>query len=208
MWRKLLIVAGVLSLAFGILFLSIFRTASVKYDFGETLPLQSLQPEKNNIQIDYYLPYPGRVLPGSPLWTLKAVRDKAWLMFTTSPTRKAELKLLFADKRLGAALLLFDGGNPEEGVSTLTKAEKYLEEAMRQEGVARDRGIDTSDILLRLANASLKHYSLIQEIIEVVPDEARPIIKDSETYSKKTYEEARDALLEKGMMPPKNPFAW
>lgn len=78
--------------------------------------------------VDYYLPYPG-ILPDHPLYWLKMVRDRVGLVLTTGETAKAEKLLLYADKRLGAAWALIEGNKVTLGASTLTKAEKYLEEA-------------------------------------------------------------------------------
>lgn len=78
--------------------------------------------------VDYYLPYPG-ILPDHPLYWLKMMRDRVGLVLTTGETAKAEKLLLYADKRLGAAWALIEGNKVPLGVSTLTKAEKYLEEA-------------------------------------------------------------------------------
>ncbi len=38
------------------------------------------------------------------------------------------------------------------------------------------------------------------------PEEAKPIIIQSKDYSQKVFEDARNALLEKGLVPPENPF--
>ena len=102
MLRKLSLVFAVLLFAVGILFTSVLRTAAVKYEFSES-PLTSLVDASSvlgeeEINIDYYLAYPGKVLPDSPFWPLKALRDRIWLWITTNSSRKAELKLLFADK--------------------------------------------------------------------------------------------------------------
>ena len=107
--------------------------------------------------------FPGRVLPDSPFWPIKALRDKVWLWITTNPSREAELKLLFADKRLAMSQLLFEKEDYEVGYSTLTKAEKYLEEAGFAEKEGRKSGMDTSEFLERLATAALYHYQVISE---------------------------------------------
>lgn len=208
MWHKFLISVSVLTLAFGILFISVFRTASVSYKFSDTSSEFRQILGEADVNIDYYLAYPGKVLPDSPLWPLKAFRDRLWLFFTTSQTRKAELKLLFADKRVGAAKILFEKGKPDIAFTTLTKAEKYLEEAVLQDKENRSKNVDSTDFLKHLANASLKHYQIIQEIIVIAPDDAKPKIIQTEEYAKRAYEEARNALLEKSIMPPDNPFEW
>ena len=209
MFRKIVVSSLVLAFAFGILLISIFRTASVKYQFNNTgKQINAKVLEGVTELVDYNLPFPGKVLPDSPLWSLKALRDRIWLLVTTNPSRKAELKLLFADKRLGSAIVLFDKEKFEEGLTTLTKAEKYLEEAGWQEEENRKKGIETSDFLQILAKASLKHYEVMQNILTIAPEEARPTIIQTHDYSKKAFENSRNALLEKGKSAPENPFDW
>jgi len=209
MWKKTLLVIATLAFAFGVLFVSVFRTASVKYDFNPLNPEETTTVLGDSTsQVDYYLPYPGKVLPDSPLWPLKAVRDKLWLLANTNPSREAELKLLFADKRLGGAEVLFEKGKPEIGLTTLTKAEKYLEEADDLEKSNRKMGINTDDFLVKIAKAALKHYEVTSLILKVAPEGAKPTIVQSQDYSKNVYENARNTLLDKGITPPENPFNW
>ena len=209
MFRKIVVSSLVLAFAFGILLISIFRTASVKYQFNNTgKQINAKVLEGVTELVDYNLPFPGKVLPDSPLWSLKALRDRIWLLVTTNPSRKAELKLLFADKRLGSAIVLFDKEKFEEGLTTLTKAEQYLEEAGWQEEENRKKGIETSDFLQILAKASLKHYEVMQNILTIAPEEAKPTIIQTQDYSKKVFENSRNALLEKGKSAPENPFDW
>lgn len=210
MFRRILVILTTLTFALGVLFTSVFRTASVRYVFSET-PNTSLQEGQGvvlgeSIEIDYYFRYPGRILPDHPLWFLKALRDRVWLLLTTNPSRKAELKLLFADKRVVSAKILFERGKPELGVSTLTKAEKYLEEACNLERENREKGLDTSEFLSTLAKASLKHRQTIDEILKLAPEEAKPIVIRAQDYSKETYNKTRDALYEKDLPVPENPY--
>lgn len=107
--------------------------------------------------VDYYLPYPG-ILPDHPLYWLKMVRDRIGLVLTTAETAKAEKLLLYADKRLGAAWALIEGNKVALGVSTLTKAEKYLEQAVAQRDNFSDQG--------RLDRAIKKHA----EVLALVKD--------------------------------------
>jgi len=210
MFRKVAIVSSALFLAFGILFTSILRTASIKYEFNGQVACGD-EPSvlgEEDINIDYFLAYPGKVLPDSPFWYVKVLRDRIWLFLTTNSSRKAELKLLFADKRLGSAKILFENDNAEVGFSTLTKAEKYLEEASFQEQKNRKEGIDTSEFLRRLSHASLKHCEVTSEIIKIAPEDARPQIIETQKYAKKVYEDTRDALFEKDISPAENPFDW
>ncbi|MDZ7586566.1 MAG: DUF5667 domain-containing protein [Patescibacteria group bacterium] len=87
---------------------------------------QTITPET---KIDYYLPYPG-LLPDHPLYWLKMVRDRVQLWLTTDSLPKAEKLLLYADKRLGAGWALIEGNKQDLGITTISKAENYLEQAV------------------------------------------------------------------------------
>lgn len=186
------------------------RAASVNYAFYQPSASPATQNTAKEtakvVEIDYLLAFPGRILPDHTLWPVKALRDKIWLAITINPTKKAELQLLFADKRLASSKTLFERGKPELAFSTLTKAEKYLEEAVRASEENTKKGIDNSEFLLRLINASLKHRQVIEEILLIAPEDARPGIIQVEDYAKKAFKSVRDILNSKGLAVPENPF--
>ena len=205
MFKKLLLVSGVFAFAFAILSISILQTTSISYSFkaqtSESSVLGIATPE-----INYQMPFEGNVLPDSPLWVLKAARDRIWFFITASPSRKAELALLFSDKRLMSAKVLFERKKPDIAISTLTKGEKYLEVAVAEEEAARSRSYDTSAFLARLAVASLKHRQVIESLMPLVPEDGKPFVIKTEDYSKNSYKVSRDALNSKGLSVPIDPF--
>ncbi|MCX7928429.1 MAG: DUF5667 domain-containing protein [Patescibacteria group bacterium] len=205
---KFFVIGGtIIFFGFAILFISVLRTAAVKYEKVSS-PDSSKSISYSNLQIDYDLAYPGKVLPGSLFWILKAARDKFWLFVTTNDSRRAELLLLFADKRIGSSLLLMESSDVENSISTATKAEKYLEEALNQNQKNRARGIKTSEFDKRLAMAALKHYEILLELESSYPDQLRPVISNTKKYPMRVYEQSRNNLLEDGLTPPENPFNW
>lgn len=119
--------------------------------------------------VDYYLPYPG-ILPDHPLYWLKMVRDRIGLIITTNPQVKAEKLLLYADKRLGAAWALIDGNKLNLGVSTLSKAEKYLEQA-----VALTTGEEAKN---RLGKAVLKHEEVVRRLRSKTEPDYTPVLDE------------------------------
>jgi hypothetical protein len=157
-------------------------------------------------RLGYTFVYPGRILPDSPLWYFKAFRDRVWLIVTTNSMKKAELSLLFADKRLIAAEKLFKDNKPQLALSTLTKAEKYLENASSLEAKERKGGADTKSFLATLAKASLAHIAKIKQVIAIAPDDIRPGIIKVEDYPISIYKECQSALQALGSVAPKNPF--
>ncbi|HET7099447.1 MAG TPA: DUF5667 domain-containing protein [Patescibacteria group bacterium] len=205
--RKYLFGTLVFALAFVILSVSLMRTSSISYALATTIP--SPTPSDLSIktpEIDYDIPYEGRILPDNPLWTIKAVRDRVWYIFSFNPLKKAELALLFSDKRLLAAKALFESKKPDIALSTLTKGEKYLQIAVDEEVKARNKGIDTTSFLKKLAMSSLKHRQLIEDVLKFVPEDGKPEVIKFEEYSKNAYKSSRDVLNSKGEQAPINPF--
>ncbi len=137
--------------------------------FSVSSPQAAAEPV--TVKVEYYLPYPG-VLPDSPLYKLKAVRDRLLLMVTFDEARKVEKELLYADKRIGAAQALAEGGKIDLAVSTATKAEKYLESAVNRVKKLSKLGRDVKSAIMILERAVAKH----REILEGRP-EFNPALK-------------------------------
>ncbi len=205
MLKKILLVLSVFTFAFAILSISILQSTSISYSFTAQISETSVLGTEIPV-INYQMPFEGRVLPDSPLWVLKAARDRIWYFITSSPLKRAELALLFSDKRLVSAQTLLENKKPDIAISTLAKGEKYLEIAVAQEAIARTQGYDTSEFLARLAVASLKHRQIIESLIPLAPDDAKPIVIKIEDYSKNSYKKAGDALNSKGLSVPIDPF--
>lgn len=145
--------------------------------------------------VDYYLAYPG-ILPDHPLYFLKMIRDRIWLFLTTDVVKKAELYLLFADKRLGASQALIEGNKHDLGVSTATKAEKYLELAIGQAERAKQAGRDTAAFYETLSKATRKHEEVLLGVIDKVPQEARTVLESALDYAHRGYEQVSQAMME------------
>lgn len=202
MLKRTAAIASTIAFAFLILSVSFLRSSRVYYAFsGEVNSSQKdtkVLGEKT--KIDYELPYPGGILPDNSLWVFKAGRDKVWLSLTTNPSRKSELFLLFANKRLVSARILFERNKPEIAFSTLSKAEKYLE--------ASSWGISTLEFAEELSRASLKHKEVIDEIMALAPEDAKPKVAELTKYPEESYKAARDYLRSKGKEAPESPFDW
>jgi len=133
--------------------------------FGASDSLVKTPQEK----VVYNLPYPG-LLPDSPLYITKIIRDKITDFLTRDNLKKAELYLLYSDKRAAMSLALARKGKSQLAIDTFTKGEKYflkipdlLTAAKRQGGQAPSNFIET----LKLSNA--KHKELIEELIKILP---------------------------------------
>jgi len=201
--KNLILVLVGLIFAFGILTASIWKTQALTS--SQNFKIQTL-PEVVGAKVtptpsptptvDYYLPYPG-ILPDNILYPLKMVRDKILLFLTFDPVKKAERLLLFADKRVNAAKSLIEGGKVELGISTMTKGEKYLEQAIAQTEKAKQAGKDTTALYEKLAQATLKHQEVLTGVLVKVPDEAKGMVQEALQYSRQGYETVSRVIEQK-----------
>lgn len=143
--------------------------------------------------VEYYLPYPG-VLPDSPLYKLKAVRDWVWLRLTIGEEEKSKKELLFADKRINAAVFLVEGGKEALGVSTATKAEKYLSEAIGRVEKLVKEGKDEKSLVNTLIVASAKHLELLESINKKATGDRVEVVGQAWQMTKVAHERAHQAL--------------
>jgi hypothetical protein len=138
--------------------------------------VQMEEQKTEDSKVDYYLPYPG-ILPDHPLYWLKMIRDKVMISFATSSEQKMQRLLLYADKRIGAAQALIDGGKKELGVTTATKAEKYLERTISEYKKLQGTDKATPEMATRLSKATAKHLEVLMEMVDQVPDQSKPSLQ-------------------------------
>lgn len=199
MKAKIVGIITTLFIAFAVLTVSVLKCASVPRAFSPMVLSENATPSEE-ININYVLAYPGKIMPDSPLWYLKALRDKVWYNVTINISKKTELNLLFADKRLAMAVSLFKENKPDLALTTLTKAEKYLEKAVPQDA-------KSPEYLNKLALASLKHREIIEkEILPISSEDLKPEVNKLTDYSKVVYIKTSDLLRSIGLTSPTNPF--
>jgi hypothetical protein len=128
------------------------------------------------VKVEYYLPYPG-ILPDNPLYKLKAIRDRLRLWFELDEEKKARLELLYANKRINAAVFLVDGGKGSLGVTTATKAEKYLEQAVERTLKLSKDGKDVKSLMTELMTACRKHAEILTGLQKRAEGEAKKTLE-------------------------------
>ncbi len=129
-------------------------------------------------KVAYELPYPG-ILPDHPLYFLKAARDRITDWLTRDSFKKAQLYLLYSDKRIAMVQPLVKKGKTTLAISTFSKGEKYflkipkiLIEAKKQ-GSSPPPGFVEK---LKLANS--KHKEVAESLLKELPQGvSSPIIE-------------------------------
>lgn len=197
--KKIVGTGATILTAFAILSVSFLKIATINQAYSPMV-LSEKTVDSRPLTIDYLLAFPGKIGPDNTLWYAKVIRDKAWYYLTFNKDKKRELNLLFADKRLNSALLLFQNNKPDLGLSVLTKAEKYLEMALPENA-------DNTELIKKIALSSLKHREVIEsQILPLSPEDIAPKVNKINDYSKETYKKARDFMYSKGLVPPENIF--
>ena len=182
--KKIFTVIAALVFAFSVLFLSVLN-ASAKVVTTKTETVLVLTPTPTpKAEILYYLPYPV-ILPDHPLYSFKMIRDRIWLWLTSGAEKKAEIVLLFADKRLGAGRFLIEGNKIDLGITTIEKAEKYLEQAVLNLEEAKKQGEDVSVLAKKIKTAAEKHQELISDLAQGLSSERKETLVRLTQYSER-----------------------
>lgn len=184
-WRYLLSVSLVLIFSFSLVGLSAIKSTQARDQITATI--ESVNPSASvaaspKTTVDYYLPYPG-ILPDHPLYWVKMFRDRTLLWLTQNRTDKIEKMINFADKRIGAAQALIEGGKVQLGVTTATKAEKYLEQAVSEYNkIANDQtNLELKD---KLSKSIAKHEEVLSLLISKTDSGSKEILEQLVTKLK------------------------
>ena len=116
-------------------------------------------------RVNYELPYPG-ILPDSPFYFLKVIRDGIVKLLINEDMKMARFSLENAEKRMYAGKLLIDKSKDELALSTISKSNNYLDDAMRAVMDAKKKNSKNPDIrsfLLQTRTAIAKHIEIIMD---------------------------------------------
>ena len=174
-----------------LLVISYFLTGSVNTFAKDTATIlsvtPSVAPDKSNnnetqpatpaAKVEYVLPYPG-ILPDNPLYFLKATRDKIISFLISDVIKKAEFNLLTSDKRINAAWSLSTRGKYELAVSTLSKSNNYLDQAITATAASRNAGKNVDTVLHNLKNAIKKHQEVTVAIKSKIDKKLSPQLQN------------------------------
>lgn len=113
---------------------------------------------------EYQLPYHG-LLPDSPLYFLKVIRDRLIDFLISDPLKKSEFYLLQADKHATSGVALFVKGKQELAESTISKGENYFEKGIGKLQEAKKQGSDIKNMNNRYVVSLQKHKELVTGLI-------------------------------------------
>lgn len=120
--------------------------------------------------LEYSLPFPG-LLPDHPLYIFKTARDKILEFLTKDPIKSIHLDLLLSDKRLVMSRELWDKGEFDLSLTTLSKGEKYLLKASQILVNLKQHQDLPPGLADKLSLATQKHEEIIRNLIDNISDE-------------------------------------
>ncbi len=117
-------------------------------------------------KVNYEFPYPG-MLPDNPFYFLKVIRDGVVKLLINDSMKRARFSLLNSEKRMYAGKLLVDKGKDGLALSTISKGNNYLDEALAAaKNYKRQlpRNVDAKLFFLQLRSSILKQKETMQLI--------------------------------------------
>jgi len=135
-------------------------------------------------KVVYDLPYPG-ILPDHPLYFIKSFRDQINLFFTRDYQKKAELYLLYSDKRVASSILILYNGKEKLALDTLAKGEKYFFKIPFLIVQAKKQGQNfTKELIEKIKNANEKHAEVIDDFFKKVSEEQNSYLLEIQKINK------------------------
>jgi len=129
-----------------------------------TAPSETITPSPAPAE-EYVLPYPG-MLPDSPLYFLKTLRDRVMEFLVTDPVRKIDFYVLESDKDLNAGILLGLENKKSFVMTTFTQSLKDMGKAVSLATSMKGQGkMVTSDSIDHMAKSLAKHEQVLIDFV-------------------------------------------
>ena len=162
MKKAVLLVGSILCLSFlvGVVF-------AQDYNPPVTLP--------NEVGTPIELPDPG-LTPDSPFYFLERIFEEIGTFFTFGDLKKAERLVKLAAERVAEAKAVVEKGRAEVARIALRRYKEQLEKALAKAERARTKGQSISEVIEIVAQATAKHLTVLEQVLEKVPEQAKPAI--------------------------------
>lgn len=134
------------------------------------------------------LPSPG-IASGSPFFFIERLFENIGTFFTFGDANKARRLIALAEERLAEAKALTERGDSDNAERSSELYEEQFSEA--QERAERSRN---ADALATVTEATSKHFAVLEEVIERVPEQAKDSVRRALENSRQGQVAALQAL--------------
>lgn len=136
------------------------------------------------------------ITPDSWMYGFKRFFEGVDMFFTFDPSAKAEKHLKHAELRLAEAREMAERGKPEFVDDLVGEYEENLKGGNEMSTTARQAGKNVSRVAELIALATSKHLSVLDGVLEKVPERAKEAIAKAKNASLKGHKKALRALSE------------
>ncbi len=144
-------------------------------------------------QTEAELPSAG-LTPDSPFYFMERFFEGVGTFFTFGNLAKAERYANLAAERVAEVQSLADKGKPELAEKTLTKYQDQLGKSLARTEEAREKGKSVAGVAEIVSQATAKHLTVLEEVLEKVPEQAKPAILRAREVSKTGQVRALESL--------------
>jgi len=134
------------------------------------------------------------ITPDSWMYGFKRFFESIDLFFTFDDVAKAEKHLKYAELRLAEAKEMVEKGKPEFVDDLIEEYEDSLEKANEISKIAQQLGKNVTKVAELVAIATSIHMDVLENVLEKVPEQAKPSIQRAIISSKRGNEEALNVL--------------
>lgn len=138
--------------------------------------------------------YTPRILPDSPWYIFKLIRDRFQLFLTRGDVEKAQLELEQINKRVLEFQQLCDIG---KCVKYQKMADKFAGRMAKLEEKAerlKNEGRNVEELVEKLRESGLKHQAVLQRVYERAPEPAKEAILEAKEKTLRGFENAFEKL--------------
>jgi hypothetical protein len=139
---------------------------------------------------------PAGITPDSRLYGLEKAWERIRMFFTFDPEGKAKLHLQFASERLAEAKEMVRRGKPEFVQDLMKEHEAEINETEKEVEGLRALGRNITALVEHVSNVTYKHILVLEEVLEKVPEQAKPAITKAINASLKGHDTAIARLSE------------
>jgi hypothetical protein len=126
-------------------------------------------------------------LPGDTLYRIKLATEQAGMMLVGDDVARAERALSFANKRVREMEALVEEGRPQDLDLAVEEYGYALNMTLAEIEKAGYRVLDTENITALVAEATSRHFLVLDEVWDIVPDQARTAIEHARNVSQTGY---------------------
>lgn len=167
------------------LYISIFSLLLVGLVFG-VVPVKA--------QTEAELPSAG-LTPASPFYFLERFFEEIGTFFTFGDVNKAKRYAELMAERIAEAKAVVDKGKPEIAEKVLIRYQDHLEKSLAKTEEAHAKGKSVFEVTEIVSQATAKHLTVLEEILEKVPEQAKSAILQAREVSKTGQVKALEGLV-------------